>query len=54
MHENEAKDILEERVDNGARLVPAQHADLPAIKKLQGRCLDAGIPALLGPCAPGG
>jgi hypothetical protein len=54
MLEHEAKQLLDARVKDGARLVPAQQAALPAIKRLHGKCLDADIPALLGPCSAGG
>jgi hypothetical protein len=53
MHEQEAGDILEARVQAGGKLVAAQTGELATIKRLQARCLEAGIPAILGP-APGG
>jgi hypothetical protein len=36
-----------------APLVPAMGGSIPDMKKLRDRCLDAGIPALIG-CPPGG
>jgi hypothetical protein len=53
MHEQEAGDILDARVRTGGKLVAAQTGELASIKRLQTRCLKAGIPAILGP-APGG
>jgi hypothetical protein len=54
MHASEAEAILERRVDGGGKLLIAAQADLPTLKRLRSRCLDAGIPVMLGPCAPGG
>ncbi len=54
MHETEAEDILGKRVDEGGQLRVAANMDLPSLKRLRSRCLDAGIPVMLGPCAPGG
>ncbi len=54
MHESEAEGILEKRVDAGGQLLIAASSDLPTLKRLRSRCLSAGIPVMLGPCAPGG
>ncbi len=54
MHESEAEDILGQRLDEGGQLLVAAHADIPTLKRLRARCLTAGIPVMLGPCAPGG
>jgi hypothetical protein len=54
MTEDEARALIEEHSDEGGRIVPALQADLGAIKSLYWRCLDADVPALLGPCADGG
>ena len=54
MHEQDAIDLLDARVQAGGNLVPAMQAALPTIKKLLDQCLDADIPSMLGPCAPGG
>lgn len=54
MREEQAAIILEERVAAGYTLQVAGHADFRAIKELQQRCLDAEIPAILGPCSKGG
>ena len=54
MLEQEARELLEARVEAGGSLVVAGQAALPAIKKLRDQCLDADIPSMLGPCAPGG
>ncbi|MBW2277445.1 MAG: hypothetical protein JRF63_08135 [Deltaproteobacteria bacterium] len=45
---------MEARVEAGGNLVVAGQAVLPAIKKLRDQCLEADIPSMLGPCAPGG
>jgi len=36
----------------GAALVPAMAGSIPDMKKLRDRCLEAGLPALIG-CPPG-
>jgi hypothetical protein len=54
MHEEEARNLLDERVRTGGQLVPAMQAALPAIKKLLDQCLEADIPSMLGPCSKGG
>jgi hypothetical protein len=54
MQEDEARAIIEEHAEQGGRIVPALQADLRAIKSLYSQCLDADVPALLGPCAGGG
>ena len=50
----EARQLLEQRVEAGASLVVAGQADLPSIKKLLDQCLSNDIPAVLGPCSKGG
>jgi hypothetical protein len=42
-----AEDLL-----SSADLVPAMSGSMPEMKNLRDRCLDAGIPALVG-CPPG-
>ena len=42
-----AEDLLAD-----AALVPAMSGSIPDMKKLRDRCLEAGIPALVG-CPPG-
>ncbi len=54
MEAQEAVDLLDERVKSGGTLVAVAQGALPAVKRLRDRCLDAGIPSMLGPCAPGG
>ena len=54
MRESEAEDVLRRRLDAGGQLRVAAQADLPTLKRLRSRCLDAEIPVMLGPCAPGG
>ena len=45
---------LEARVAAGATLVVGAESDWTNIKRLQARCLTAGIPAVLGECPGGG
>ncbi|MCP4603690.1 MAG: hypothetical protein GY847_24760 [Proteobacteria bacterium] len=54
MQEDQARQIIEERVANGGRVVSAMTAELPSLKTVQDKCLSQGIPALLGPCSGGG
>jgi len=54
MLEEEANEYLDERVKNGATLVVAVQGAVPALKQLRDQCLEADIPTMLGPCAPGG
>ena len=54
MREQDARELLEARARSGASLVVAGHASLAAVKKLRDQCLEADIPSMLGPCAPGG
>ena len=54
MQVQEAIDLLEARVEAGGNLVAAGQAALSAIKKLRDQLLEADIPSMLGPCAPGG
>ena len=54
MTEDEARALIEEFADAGGAVVPALQADLRSIKRLHQQCLDADVPALLGPCAGGG
>jgi hypothetical protein len=37
---------------DGVPLIPAMSGSIPEMKALRDRCLDAGIPALIG-CPPG-
>ena len=53
MHDRQAKEILEARVEAGRTLVVAQEADWASIKRLLARCHGAGIPTMLGN-GPGG
>ena len=41
-----------EKLLTDAALVPAMSGSIPDMKKLRDRCLEAGIPALVG-CPPG-
>ena len=54
MHERQARELLEARVEAGGKLVVAQEADWASIKRLKLRCHEAGIPAVLGNCPSGG
>jgi hypothetical protein len=45
-------DLAEELLD-GLPLIPAMSGSIPEMKALRDRCLEAGIPALIG-CPPGG
>lgn len=54
LYEDEARHMLNERVRTGSQLVVAKHADLATVKRFRDDCLNADIPAMLGPCAPGG
>jgi len=36
----------------GTALIPAMSGSIPDMKKLRDRCLEAGLPALIG-CPPG-
>jgi len=54
MTEDEARELIEEYSDEGGRIVPVMQADLRSIKSLYLQCLDADVPALLGPCSDGG
>jgi hypothetical protein len=48
MHDQQARAILEARVEAGGKLVVAQESDWAGIKRLQARCHAAGIPTMLG------
>ena len=54
MNEHQARTTLESRVAEGAQLVVGAETDWAGVKRLQQRCLDAGIPAMLGECPGGG
>jgi hypothetical protein len=54
MREEEARELIEARVARGGRVVPAMNAELPALRAMQETLLEAGIPAILGPCSSGG
>ena len=54
MHDRQARQILEARVEAGGKLVVAQEADWPSIKRLQVQCHEAGVPTVLGNCPKGG
>jgi len=43
---------LAEELLDGLPLIPAMAGSIPEMKALRDRCLEAGIPALVG-CAPG-
>lgn len=43
---------LAEKLLDGKPLVPAMAGSIPEMKSLRDRCLDAGIPAVVG-CPPG-
>jgi len=53
MQQEEAINILEAMAESGELRVAAQ-GDFRSIKKLLERCLEAGIPSMLGPCTVGG
>ncbi len=53
MHDRKAKEILEDRVEAGGKLVVGQEADWASIKRLQVRCHEAGVPTVLGNCPSG-
>lgn len=54
MRRREAQRIIEERLRAGAKLVVAQEAEWSSIKRLQAKCHEGGIPAVLVPCPAGG
>jgi len=54
MHDRQAKEILEARVEAGGQLVVGHEADWASIKRLQIRCHEAGVPTVLGNCPSGG
>ena len=54
MHEQQAREILEARVEAGGKLVVGQEADWASIKRLQARCHEAGVPSMLDNCPGGG
>jgi len=54
MDDQQARAILEARVEAGRTLVVAQEADWAGIKRLQTRCHEAGVPAVLANCPKGG
>ncbi len=54
MDEESAIVYLKERVASGSVLAVAARADFRGIKQLQRECLDAQIPAMMGPCEKGG
>ena len=54
MREEEARATMEDRVARGGRIMSVMTAQLPAMKAMQDRLLEAGIPAMLGPGRGGG
>ena len=54
MQDEQARTILESRIEAGAKLVVAQEADWAGIKRLQARCHAAQIPTMLANCPKGG
>ena len=52
--EQEAKEILEEKLKNGGSLQVAAQGDIPTVKRTLEKYLEIGIPAVLGPCSAGG
>ena len=54
MDEESAIVYLKERLSTGASIVAAARADFRSIRQLQNECLDADIPAMIGPCEKGG
>ena len=54
MDEIKARAILEGYVEAGAKLVVAQESDWASVKRLQSRCLEAGLPSMLANCPEGG
>ena len=54
MQDDQARKILKSRVAAGATLVVGQEADWSSIKRLQARCHEAQVPAMLANCPKGG
>jgi len=54
MQDEQARKTLESRVEAGATLVVGHEADWATIKRLQARCLEAQLPAMLANCPKGG
>lgn len=54
MDEERAREILDDRVASGGKLVVAHESDWPVVKRLLARCHEAGVPAVLGACPKGG
>lgn len=43
----------ERLLETGTDVIPAMSGSIPEMKKLRDRCLEAGVPAIVG-CPPGG
>lgn len=43
----------EQLLETGHDVIPAMSGSIPEMKKLRDRCLEAGVPAIVG-CPPGG
>ena len=54
MREEKARRLLEARVASGGKLVQVQRGDLRAIKQIQARLHEGGVPTLLTAGPPGG
>ena len=54
MDEESAITYLNERVASGTTLTVAARSDFRSIRLLQNDCLNADIPAMIGPCEKGG
>jgi hypothetical protein len=52
--DRQARAIIEARIEAGGKLVVGQEADWASIKRLQLRCHEAGVPAVLGNSPSGG
>lgn len=54
MHDRQARELLEARVEAGGTLVVAQEADWTSLTRLQERCHAAGVPTILASSPSGG
>ncbi|MDD5309427.1 MAG: hypothetical protein PHU25_19090 [Deltaproteobacteria bacterium] len=54
MREEEAREIIEASIAGGGRIVSALSAQMPVVKDMMDKCLEVGIPAIMGPCESGG
>jgi hypothetical protein len=54
MNDRQAREILDARIKAGGKLVVGQETDWAGVKRLQARCHEAEIPAVLANCDSGG